>query len=213
MQKTFIASAAAALVAGLIAGPAMAADIECDGKKLIIVDKLEASGKAKVVYVAKDTPADKGTTNDPAQISATLHYQSPTLGTSGSVEMPPGAGWLVNKETVAKYVNKDAPGGAGAAKVAVIKPGKLLKAVLKALGDAGSEIDIYGTGDPSPSSVDMATQYTVTDGATIRQHCGEFTACVRKIIGRGTGAKVVCKTPTAGALVTCPGSPSGAFLE
>jgi hypothetical protein len=188
-------------------------EVGITGKKLIIVDKITAANKSKVVYVAKDAPAGKGTSNDPSQISATLDYQSPTLGESGSAAMPQGAGWLVNKDTVAKYVNKDAPGGAGAVKVGVIKPGKLLKAVLKSLGDAGSEIDIYGTGDPSPASVDMATQYTVVDGGEIRRHCGEFTACARKIIAGGSGAKVVCKTPVAGGSVTCPSSPSGAFLE
>ena len=193
--------------------PPGSGDIGITGKKLIIVDKITAAGKAKVVYVAKDTPADKGTTNDPAQISATLEYQAPALAASGSAAMPQGAGWLVNKETVAKYVNKDAPGGAGAVKVAVVKPGKLLKAVLKDLGDAGSKIDIYGTGDPSPSAVDVTTQYTVVDGATTRRHCGAFTACARKIIAGGSGAKIVCKTATAGGSVTCPSSPSGAFLE
>jgi hypothetical protein len=193
--------------------PPGSGDVGITGKKLIIVDKLTASGKAKVVYVAKDTPADKGTTNNAAQISATLDYQSPTLGASGSATMPQGAGWLVNKPTVAKYVNKSAPGGSGAVKVAVIKPSKLLKAVLKDLGDSGTAIDIFGSGDPSPSSVDMTTQYTVTDGATVRRHCGEFTGCARKIIAGGTGAKVVCKTPTPGVSVTCPSSPSGAFLD
>ena len=193
--------------------PPGSGDVGITGKKLIIVDKLTTSGKAKVVYVAKDTPADKGTTNDAAQISATLDYQSPTLGASGSATMPQGADWLVNKATVAKYVNKTAPGGSGAVKVGVIKPGKLLKAVLKDLGDSGSAIDIFGSGDPSPSSVDMTTQYTVVDGATVRRHCGEFTACARKIIAGGTGAKVVCKTPTPGGSVTCPSSPSGAFLD
>jgi hypothetical protein len=183
------------------------------GKKLISVDKITAAGKAKVVYVAKDSPAGKGTSNNASQISATLDYQSPTLGVEGSASMPQGSGWLVNKDTVAKYVNKDAPGGAGAVKVGVIKPTKLLNAVLKSLGDAGSEIDIYGTGDPSPASVDMATQYTVVDGGAIRRHCGEFTACARKIIAGGSGAKIVCKTPVPGASVTCPSSPSGAFLE
>lgn len=193
--------------------PPNGGDVGITGKKLVIVDKITAAGKAKIAYVAKDTTADKGDTNDPAQISATLEYQSPTLGASGSAAMPQGSGWLVNKPTVAKYVNKDAPGGAGAVKVAVIKPAKLLKAVLKDLGDAGSKIDIYGAGDPSPSSVDVTTQYTVVDGLTVRRHCGAFTGCARKIIGGGTGAKVVCKNATPGGSVTCPSSPSGAFVE
>jgi hypothetical protein len=194
--------------------PPNSGDYGITGRKLIIVDKITASGKAKVVYVAKDTPADKGTTNNAALISATLEYQSPTLGgASGSAAMPQGSGWLVNKATVAKYVNKNAPGGPGAVKVGVIKPTKLLKAVLKDLGDPGTKIDIFGAGDPSPATVDMTTQYTVTDGATVRRHCGEFTGCTRKIIAGGTGAKVVCKNPTAGGSVTCPSSPSGAFLD
>jgi hypothetical protein len=193
--------------------PPGSGDFGITGKKLIVLDNLTSAGKAKVVYVAKDLPVGKGTGTDASQISATLSYESSTLGTSGSATMPQGAGWLVNKDTVAKYVNKDAPGGAGAVKVAVIKPGKLLKAVLKDLGDAGGEIDIYGTGDPSPSTVDMATQYTVVNGATVRRHCSEFTGCARKIIAGGAGAKVVCKTATAGGSVVCPSSPSGAFLE
>jgi hypothetical protein len=193
--------------------PPGSGDVGITGKKLIILDNLTTAGKAKVVYVAKDLPAGKGTTNDPTQISATLEYESPTLGTSGSAAMPQGSGWLVNKDTVAKYVNKDAPGGAGAVKVAVVKPGKLLKAVLKDLGDSGSAIDIYGTGDPTLSSVDMTTQFTVIDGATTRRHCSEFTGCVRKIIAAGSGAKIVCKTATPGGSVVCPSSPSGAFVD
>jgi len=192
-----------------------ATNVGITGKKLVIVDKLTAAGKAKIAYVAKDLPADKGATNDPTQISATLEYQSSTLGASGSASMPQGAGWLVNKSTVAKYVNKDAPAGAGAVKVAVIKPQKLLKAVLKDLGDSGSKIDIFGAGDAAPGAVDVATQFTVTDGATVRRHCGEFTGCARKIIGGGTGAKVVCKSAVPGGSVTCPAasSPSAAFLD
>lgn len=193
--------------------PPGSGDVGITGKKLVIIDKVSSAGKAKLIYVAKDLPVDKGTTNDATQIGATLDYESPTLGTSGSAAMPQGAGWLVNKDTVAKYVNKDAPGGAGAVKVGVIKPGKLLKAVLKDLGDAGNKIDIFGTGDPSPSAIVMTTQYTVVDGPTTRRHCSEFTDCARKIIGGGTGAKVVCKTATPGASVTCPSSPSGAFLD
>jgi hypothetical protein len=193
--------------------PPNSGDVGITGKKLIIVDKTTTAGKAKVVYVAKDTPADKGTTDDAGQISATFDYESPTLGTSGSATMPSGAGWLVNKATVAKYVNKEAPGGASAVKVAVIKPTKLLKVIVKDLGDAGSKIDIYAAGNPSPSTVDMTTQLTVTDGLTVRRHCSEFTGCSRKLIAAGTGAKVVCKTATAGGSVACPGSPSGAFLE
>jgi hypothetical protein len=190
------------------AGSAMAVDVGITGKKLVIVDKLTAAGKAKIAYVAKDTPANKGA--DTGTISASIAYQSPTLGSTGGAEMP-AAGFIVNKATVAKYVNKEAPTG-GAVKVAVIKPTKLLKAVLKDLGDPGTKINIY-QGGATTNPVDVNTQYTVSDSGGVRRHCGEFTGCARKIIGGGTGAKVVCKTPVPGGSVSCPASPSSAFIK
>ena len=42
---------------------------------------------------------------------------------------------------------------------------------------------------------------------------GVFTREHRWRVGGGTGAKVVCKVATPGAMVTCPSSPSGAFLD
>jgi hypothetical protein len=205
MQKIVLGGLAVVFAAG----SAMAVEVGITGKKLVIVDKLTAAGKAKIAYVAKDTPANKGA--DTGTISASIAYQSPTLGSSGGAAMPSG-GFIVNKATVAKYVNKDAPGGAGAVKVAVIKPTKLLKAVLKDLGDAGTKINIY-QGGATTNPVDVNTQYTVVDSGGVRKHCGEFTGCARKIIGGGTGAKVVCKTPVPGNTVTCPASPSAAFLK
>lgn len=190
-----------------VTGSVMAADVGITGKKLVIVDKLTAAGKAKIAYVAKDAPANK---DGNGVISGEIAYQSSTLGSSGSASMPAG-GWIVNKDTVAKYVNKDAPTG-GAVKVAVVKPTKLLKAVLKDLGDDGTKIDIYQDGSEA-GSVDVATQYTVVVDASTRRHCGEFTGCARKIIGGGTGAKVVCKSPVPAGSVTCPASPSAAFLN
>jgi hypothetical protein len=204
MQKIVLGGLAVVFVAG----SALAAQVGITGKKLVIVDKLTAAGKAKLVYVAKDTPANKGA--ETGTISASFEYQCPTLGSSGGAAMPAG-GFIVNKATVAKYVNKPAPTG-GAVKVAVIKPTKLLKAVMKDLGDAGNKIDIY-QGGATTESVDVNTQYTVFDSGGVREHCGEFTGCKRKIIGGGTGAKVVCKTPVPGGSVSCPGSPSASFLR
>jgi hypothetical protein len=197
------------LAVAFAASSALAVDVGITGKKLVIVDKLSAAGKAKIAYVAKDTPANKGAESGP--ISGAIAYASPTLGSSGGAAMP-GDGWIVNKATVAKYVNKEAPDGPGAVKVAVVKPGKLLKAVLKDLGDAGNAIDIY-QGGAEITPVDVNTQYTVVDDGGVRRHCGEFTGCARKIIGGGTGAKVVCKTAVSGEAVTCPASPSAAFLR
>ena len=71
----------------------------------------------------------------------------------------------------------------------------------KSLGD--SPADILQAGD-TRESVDVATQHTVVDAGATRRHCGEFTDCKRKIIGGGSGAKVVRKTAVPGASVACP---------
>jgi cobaltochelatase CobS subunit len=55
--------------------------------------------------------------------------------------MPAGSGWLVNKDTVTKYVNKQAPDVGGQVKVTVVKPTKVAKVVAKGLGD-GPVIDL-----------------------------------------------------------------------
>jgi hypothetical protein len=193
-----------------VVSTAMATDIQIQGKKLIIVDKTNTVSKAKLVFVAKDANVNKGTGTDPAQISVEVSYQSPTLGASGSAEMPLGSsGWIVNKSTVSKYVNKSAPSG-GAVKVGVIKPNKLLKAVLKDLGDTGSLINVF-QGGATTNPIDMNVQYTIVNGGQTFRHCAQFTGCSRKLIAAGQGAKVVCKTPVASP--SCPASPSGAFLN
>jgi hypothetical protein len=196
----------------LAASTAMAVDVSIEGKKFILVDKLSAAGKAKGVFVAKTPDANKGTSNSTSQISAEIAYQSVALNSSGSAEMPlASSGWVVNNANVAKYVNSSAPTG-GAVKVAVIKPTKLLKAVLKDLGDSGSAINIYQSG-ATTNPVDMAVQFTVVDGGATRRHCAEFTGCARKLIAAGSGAKVVCHTAVPAGSVTCPASPSAAFTN
>jgi hypothetical protein len=175
--------------------------IGVSAKKLIVIDKLTAASKAKVVFVAKDMAVTKGSGLSTSDISASFDFDYANGATAGSFTIPSGAsdgtdGWTVNKATVAKYVNKSAPGGPTGAKVAVIKPTKLLKIVGKDLGDL--PIDIFTTGAPDPSGVD--TVYTVTNGGHTNRHCTNFSGadCTYKLIAGGTGAKLVCK----------PGSPS-----
>jgi hypothetical protein len=98
---------------------------------------------------------------------------------------------------VARYVNRLAPAGSTGAKVAVIKPGKLLKIVGKNLGDA--PIDVLGAGHPGGGGI--TTVYAVNNGGFERQHCTAFTACDHKPIAAGTGAKLVCKP---GVPTVCP---------
>jgi len=213
MQKKLIASAAALIAGGLLAGSAMAADLSCDGKKLIIVDKLTAASKAKAVYVSKDQNCGitKGTSTSTSTSVITASLDVKYGSTDGNWDAPLGTsdgqkGWLVNKPTVAKYVNKGAP-GTGSTKVAVIKPGKLLKIVGKDLGD--SPIDIFGAGDLTGGSPDVTTAFTVTNDGETNRHCGGLD-CSYKLIAGDTGAKLVCKAPVA---ASCPASPSGAFID
>ena len=71
---------------------ARAADVPILGLKLIVVDKMVASGKAKVVFVAKDASIAKGTGTDPMQIEATLDVAYDAV--RGSFLMPAGSNWL-----------------------------------------------------------------------------------------------------------------------
>jgi hypothetical protein len=188
-------------------------------RKLIAVDKVTAAGTAKVVYVSKDQAGGitKGTGTDTATISATfgLLATSPTSA-SGAFEIPVGAsdgtsGWVVNKATVAKYVNKPAPAGPTGAKVVVIKPGKLLKIVGKSLGD--TPFDVASLAE---SNQIIYTYFRVVNGGEATSHCSAFApgTCTRKVIAGGTGAKLVCKPGFSdNGCEALPGSPSGAFLD
>jgi hypothetical protein len=177
-----MALAAAGAVA--FAGSANAADIGVTGLKLIVLDKLAAASKAKAVFVVKDPGIDKGTGTDAATISGNMRvtYDS----SAGQWDMPSGAGWLVNKSSVAKYVNKQAPTG-GNVKVSVIKPGTLFKVVGKGLGD-GPVLDISSA--PTGSVLVAAN---VTNGAESNSHCTSFNACVHKVIAGGGNFKLICK--------------------
>lgn len=191
---------------------------ECDpslcipvaSKKLIVVDKEESAGKAKIVFVSMDPAISKGAGTDPATIGASVEIRYDTE--VGGFTVPDGAsdgtaGWVVNNDAVAKYVNKGAPGGVTQAKGAVIKPAKLLKLVGKGLGD--EKLDIVKAGAPSS---DVTVVYAVNNGGEVLQHYTAFTQCTYKSIAGGSGAKLVCKN---GLPMVCPmpASPSGAFVD
>jgi hypothetical protein len=182
------------------ASSAMAVDVPVTPLKLIIVDKIVASGSAKAVFVVKDAAVTKGTATGTISSQLDISYDAQ----SGSFVNPAGANWLVNKDTVAKYVNKNAPSG-GSTKVSVIKPGKLIKNVGKSLGDDPINISTAPVGN-------VHAVYTVNNSGVFK-HCGQFTGatCAHKSIAGGTGFKLVCKGN--GAPDTCPASPSGAFVD
>ena len=200
MRKLFVLGMAVAAGMTFAASSAMAADIPVTPLKLIIVDKIVASNSAKAVFVVKDAAVTKGTATGTISSQLDIRYDAQ----SGSFNNPAGANWLVNKDTVAKYVNKTAPSG-GSTKVSVIKPTKLIKNVGKSLGDDPIDISNAPVGD-------VHAVYTVSNGGTFK-HCGKFTGatCAHKSIAGGTGFKLVCKGN--GAPDTCPASPSGAFVD
>lgn len=167
----------------------MATLIGIDATKLIAVDKMATAGKAKVVFVAKDAGVDKGAGTNPSAIQVDFTARYANDSASGGFVLPVGdPGWLANKTTVAKFVNKSAPGGSTEAKVGVIKPAKLVKLVGKGLGD--TPFDVLAAGDPGGA---VHTAYCVTNGGDEICHCSTFPACIYKSIAGGTGAKLVCK--------------------
>ncbi|HWP64476.1 MAG TPA: hypothetical protein VNO26_01025 [Candidatus Limnocylindria bacterium] len=203
-----VLAATGVLLAGVTA---RAANVGVLGTKLIIVDK-GAKG-AKAVFVAKDPAVDKGTGTDITTIGVTLdvRYDNGTdSSTSGAFLAPSGsANWVVNKTTVAKYVNKPAPTG-GATKVTVIKPGKLVKLVAKSLGD--TPIDILSQSGAANGTA--RTAYRITDSSTgfDSTFCTTFGGCAWKSIAQGTGAKLVCKGGAADPTCGGPQPPASILL-
>jgi cysteine-rich repeat protein len=199
-HKRFMQLVIAAAVAGGSI-QAKAADIGVVPTKLIVIDKLAAAGKAKTVFVAKDPGVTKGTGTDVNDISVEVKIAYPGLTETGSFTLSEGesngtSGWLVNKDTVAKYVNKDAPTGPTVAKVGVIKPGNLVKLVAKDRGDS-DVLDVLAAGAPAGDEVNVA--YCVTNGGEENCHCATVQNCAHKSIAGGTGAKLVCKGGAADA--------------
>ena len=158
---------------------------------------------AKIVYVARDAGISKGAGLDPTQISADLFVRYGNNAAAGAFNVPAGiyngtSGWLANKPTVAKFVNRAAPtAGNTDAKVVVVKPGKLAKLTGKSLGDV--TLDLEGAGDPGTQGV--STVFRVTNGAETKRHCSHFADCSYKVFGGSAGAKLVCRL---GAAAICP---------
>jgi hypothetical protein len=233
-MKRTMKRAAILVVAGAasVASVAAAATIEngVAGLKLIMLDKY-GLGKAKVVYVAKGSSGITKPGGDVANLSGTVEVFP--LSDPSNKAVYDLNGWLVNKDTVAKYVNKTAGPGDLGAKVVVIKPELVGKLVAKNLGDGDSD-----SGDQSATDLDLQA---LTDGDTIRVivtttngddtniFCSDFSGLAIKKDNTDANFKVLSKSSTApgscavGATTTTTttpstttttvyGSPSRAFL-
>jgi hypothetical protein len=176
------------------------------GLKLILVDKYVSSGKAKAVFVSKDTTSGaihKGTDADPPVLSGTVEIFAKNDPSNTAVYDLAGANWLVNKPTVAKYVFKTAAPGGDGVKVAVVKPNLLLKVVGKNLGDGDAATGSQDASDLDASTIaegdELRVRVTIVNGSDGSTHimCSDFTVETAASISGGTGYKIVSKTSTA----------------
>jgi len=168
-----------------------AADVGIYGKKLTVADSTAVNGRAKVLFLAKGAAIAKGPGGDPGQIEAELALSYD--GASGTFLAPRGSGWLLDKPTVAKYLNRFAPAG-GAVRVTLLKPAKLIKLLAKSLGDTPLDVS-------KPPTTGVLAVYTVTSGGDTTRHCTLFTSCRHEQIIAGFGYKLGCKE---GVPAACP---------
>lgn len=189
-----------------VIAPAMFAPV--NGAKLLLFDKYAKSGKAKVVLLMTDEDGSitKGMSADPPGLSGQLLIYQQSDPTNRAVFDLDSSSWKKNKDSVAKYINKDAAAGSLGVKVATVKPGKRIKIVAKSLGDGDAESGDQDANDLdlsvlTPSDVVMAvlTIDNANDTSTHRM-CAQFESPSLKSIAGGTGFKYLSKTsslPTA----------------
>jgi len=159
-------------------------------RKLVVVDKLATTSSAKAVYVVRDPGVAKGDATDANKIRARLDLAYQGGAESGALAVGCGSatGWVVNKDTVAKFVNNVAPSGPAQTRVAVVKPTLVARIVGKGLGE--EPLDVLAAGPP-PGSV--FASFEVTNDTERHRHCSELTSCAWTSIAGGTGAKLVCR--------------------
>jgi hypothetical protein len=197
-------------------------DTAITGRKLVIVDKTAMPvPAAKLVSVSKLDPGIQkgaplsGAPVVPPGLTGAIEVTYTGCGPAAVLPSDPCAGtvpaaaayalpadWFVNKGTVAKYVNRDAPAGAGHVKVAVVKPGKVAKVVARGLGE-GPELDLVASGKPDPAGVLVVfTVSNALDGETYRM-CTRYeqSAVAFKAIAADAGRKLVAR---GGVPAPCP---------
>ena len=125
---------AAALLAAV---PAWAIDVPIAARKVIVVDRPIDPARSKVIFVAKDAAISKGAGTSLEDISVQLTVSYATGFQTGVVSIPSGSanGWRSNTAAAARYTNAAAPDGPSDAKLALIRPGLLLKLVTKGPGE------------------------------------------------------------------------------
>jgi hypothetical protein len=200
-ERSVLGAIATALaVSATAVTSAFAADFGIAGDKLLILDEVAKNGKAEVDFIARDANVAKGPSTDPAEIEGTLQIYYEDAPLNDALFRLPSA-WLKNEATVAKYVNGAAPAGGGV-KVAIVRPGKLVRVVTRSLGDL-REIEIVSA-PPGPNGITVVlTIDDPSDGSTTRL-CTNFSAgdiTVKNVAG-GTGRRLLARN---GRPVACRG--------
>jgi hypothetical protein len=211
-------AAAAAFV--VLAAPAMVrADVRTVlGERLVLVDAY-ASGRARIVIVSRDaTPGAihvGAASGDPADLAGTVHV-CPVAEPTNVARFDLPSPWVANDPTLARYENPGAAPGAAGMRLAVVKPGRLLRLVARNLGDGDAasgddgpdDLVLVGPGGGcSLASGDaVSVELALTDAADASAHamCARFT--VDRAAPRPSGCKVVARTSGGGACGVCGGS-------
>jgi hypothetical protein len=173
-----------------------------DAKKLVVVDRMETAGRAKVAFSSKDQSGaiTKGAGTDVGAIAAEFTVWYADSSANGAFVLPAGAsdgtaGWTANDTTRAKFVNLGAPGGPTQARIGLVRVGRGLKLVGKGLGD--TPLDILDAGAPTSQPVgQVVTGFCVNNDGEETCHCSAFAECDYRLIAGDTGAKLVCRGGT-----------------
>jgi hypothetical protein len=159
-------------------------------KKLVLIHRSTLTGpRQKLLLLARDANIHKGAAADVAAVSARLDIS--WNGMTGSFLMSAGgydgtSGWVANKGSVAKYVNKAASSDYQAVRSAVVRPGRGLRVSGPHIGGVPLFQEPVG---------DIAVCYTVTNGSEVHRLGARWpaTACSYDLNYNGNPtARLVC---------------------
>ena len=206
---------AAALVVATASSAAHALDVPIAADRLLIVDRIAASGNARVELLSHDPAIAKGPSTNVAEIDATVQvYTDDDPENYALFRAPPP--WAKNEATAAKYVDDLAPSGGGV-RLLVVKPGRVVKLYTRSAGDQHA-IDLVASPPGAKGVTVLLTLHDASDDSTTRM-CTHFAAAdvVVKTIAEGTGRKLIAGNgqPVAckggGTMLMQPDLPGGFF--
>jgi hypothetical protein len=173
--------------------PRVPALIPITAHKLVVLDRLAVTGRAKTLFVSKDRHGGitKGSGRSPEGISLRLDLVHGSV--RGAFVVPAGAddgasGWFVNDERQARYVNTLAPDGPTQVEAVVVEPGRHLKVIAAGLGD-----EPFGARALPAAPEDVTIAACIDDFGETACHCSVFSRCRVRQVGGDRGTKLVCR--------------------